>query len=125
MNYQTMLSIIPTLQELVSAKLPLKASYALFALAKEVNTQKDFFVEEERKLIEKYNATVTPQGQISFGDKIEDRKGFLKDYTELNEMEVSLNTQLPIVIKMEDVNGTDLKVSAADLMALSGIVDFE
>lgn len=125
MNYQTMLSIIPTLQELVSAKLPLKASYALFAFAKEVNTQKDFFIDEERKLIEKYNATVTPQGQISFGDKVEDRKGFLKDYTELNEMEVSLNTQLPIVIKMEDVNGTDLKVSAADLMALSGIVDFE
>ena len=125
MNYQTMLNIIPTLQELVSAKLPLKASYALFTLAKEVNTQKDFFVDEERKLIEKYNATVTPRGQISFGDKVEDRKGFLRDYAELNGMEVSLNTQLPIVIKMEDVNGTDLKVSAADLMALSGIVDFE
>ena len=124
MNYQTMLTIIPTIQELVRTKLPLKESYALYSLAKEIEGQKDFFLEEEKKLIEKYNAEVSPEGKITFKDS-ENQTAFAKEYFELNTMEADIKVTLPIVIKMDSVNGSDLQLSAVDLMSLSGIVDFE
>jgi hypothetical protein len=122
MTQKQMLEAIPTIQKLVGTKLPIKSSYAIFKLAKEIENQKDFLVAEEKKLIEKYEGTIDEQGRITFKDQ-NNFKPFTEEYAELNDMEVDIKTTLPIVINMDYI--TDLNIAPADLLTLEGIVDFE
>ena len=122
MKQKQMFNIIPTLQKLVGIKLPLKSSYAVFRLAKEIDAQKEFFIEEERKLITKYNGSVNEEGRISFEDPA-NFELFAKDYTDLNELEVEIKEKLPIIIKLDAVEGGDFAPS--DFFSLEGVIDFE
>ena len=122
MTQKEMINIIPTLQKLVGIKLPLKSSYAVFRLAKEIDAQKEFFIEEERKLIEKYNGSINEMGRISF-ENPENFEPFAQEYAELNNLEVELKEKLPIVIKLDVVEGGEF--APADFFSLEGIIDFE
>lgn len=122
MTQRQMFNIIPTLQKLVGIKLPIKASYAIFRLAKEIDSQKDFFVKEEKKLIDKYKGSVDENGRITFEDSA-NFEPFAKEYAELDNIEVVIKEQLPIVIKLDAVEGGDF--APADFFFLEGIIDFE
>lgn len=122
MTQKQMLNIIPTLQKLVGIKLPLKSSYAIFRLAKEIDAQKEFFIEEEKKLIEKYKGSISPEGRISF-EEPKNFELFAQEYSELNNLEVEIKEQLPIVIKLDSVEGGDF--APADFFSLEGIINFE
>lgn len=122
MTQKQMFSIIPVLQKLVGIKLPLKNSYAIYRLAKEIDAQKDFFIEEEKKLVEKYNGLISPEGRITFED-VNSYEPFTKEYVELNELEVSLTETLPIKINLDSVESNEL--TPADFLALDGVIDFE
>ena len=122
MTQKEMINIIPTLQKLVGIKLPLKSSYAVFRLAKEIDAQKEFFIEEERKLIEKYNGSINEFGRISFENPA-NFEPFAQEYAELNNLEVELKEKLPIVIKLDVVEGGEF--APADFFSLEGIIDFE
>jgi hypothetical protein len=122
MTQKQMFNIIPTLQKLVGIKLPIKASYAIFRLSKEIDSQKDFFIEEERKLIDKYNGSIDENGRITFKDQ-SNFEPFAKEYAELNETEIVIKEQLPIVIKLDAVEGGDF--APVDFFSLEGIIDFE
>jgi hypothetical protein len=122
MTQKQMFNIIPTLQKLVGIKLPIKSSYAIFRLSKEIDSQKDFFIEEERKLIDKYKGSVDETGRITFKEQ-SNFEPFIKEYTELNNTEVVIKEQLPIVIKLDAVE--DGNFAPADFLTLEGIIDFE
>ena len=120
MTTKQMLQAIPVLQTLVNYKLPMKTTYALYNLAKKINEQKEFFVNKEKELIEKYKGNLNGQGQISF-EKSEDFQAFAKEYNELNDVEVDIGG-VPVSIRFDDMG--DQTLSAADIMNLEGVVEF-
>jgi small-conductance mechanosensitive channel len=61
-----MIEAIPVIKKLIGIKLPLKSSYAVFRIAKEIEQHKEFFMEEEKKLIEKYKGAINETGRITF-----------------------------------------------------------
>lgn len=121
MTLQQMLNAIPALQNIVNLKLPAKQAYALFKLGKEINNQREFFAEEEKKLIEKYNGKVSEQGQITFEDAA-NQQNFLKDYIELNNMDADISVNLPIEIDIDYLGGENL--TANDIETLFDIINF-
>jgi hypothetical protein len=43
-----------------------KKAYQIYLLSKKVNSIIDFFIEEERKLISKFNAEIKENGEVIF-----------------------------------------------------------
>jgi hypothetical protein len=122
MTLQQMLNAIPVLQDIVNLKLPAKQAYSLFKLGKEINNQREFFANEERKLVEKFKGSVNEEGQISFEDPA-DQQGFIKEYVELNNMDADISVSLPIKVDIDYLGGESL--TANDIELLSGIVEFD
>lgn len=121
MTQKEMINIIPTIQKLVGTNLPIKQAYAVFRLAKEIDEQKDFFITSEKKLIEKYNGIINENGRITFEDS-NNFAPFAQEYEELNNLNVELKQQLPIVIKLDSV---DCSLTPTDFFNLDGIINFE
>jgi hypothetical protein len=119
MTQYQLLQAIPALGTLGSLKLPMKKAYGIYNLAKKANEAKDFFIEQEKKLIEDYHAEVNENGQISFKEA-EDFKGFNEKYTELKTLEAEGIE--PIELSIESLG--DQELSAADLASLEGVVNF-
>ena len=122
MTQKEMFNAIPTIQKLVGTRLPIKSSYAIFKLAKEIDSQKEFIIGEEKKLIEKYNGKIDEQGRITFEDPSV-YENFSKEYANLNNLEVELTTALPIKIDLNAVSGVNF--APADFLTLEGIINFE
>ena len=119
MTAQQMLGIIPSLQKLMELQLPIKKSYEVYKLIKNINEQKDFFALEERKLIDKYNATILENGNIKFITK-EDQINFSEEY------EVLMNCEIDVVAAVEltfdDLGSSEF--SPKEIMALEGVINF-
>lgn len=120
-NYQKMFNVYPMLQKLITMELPVKVSYQLYKIGKKVEDEKNFFIQEEKKLIEKYNGKVDAVGKIDFEDD-KNRESFVKEYQELNNLEIKDLDSLPIKINIEDLN---IKLSALEISVLDGFIDFD
>lgn len=120
-TYQKMFNVYPMLQKLITMELPVKVSYQLYKVGKKIEDEKNFFVQEEKKLIEKYHGEVDAVGKINFEDD-KNKESFIEEYQELNNLEIKDLDSLPIKINIEDLN---IKLSALEISVLDGIIDFD
>lgn len=120
MKVQQMLNATPVLEKLMTCKLPVKKAYEVYSLAKQIKEQKEFFINEEKKLIDKFNAEVTPEGYINFKN-VEDQVQFSNEHKSLLEFEVeSLNI---IEFSFADLDG--IEFTPSEFVLLEGVVDFK
>lgn len=119
MKIQQLLNALPIIQKLIGLKLPVRKAHKLFLMVKKIDEQKEFFIQEERKLIELYNAEVKEDGRIYFKD-VESKEKFVAADAELGQLEIDGFD--PIYLTYDDMG--DETFTAADIAALDGVVIF-
>lgn len=118
MTVQQMLNALPILQRMMELKLPIKKAYAVYSLAKVINEQREFFINEEKKLIEKFSAEILSNGNIRFED-VESQNKFVAEHNALMQYEVNV---VAIDLSFEDLGNAEF--TPAELMQLEGAVNF-
>ena len=116
-----LLSSYEAISKLVNIKLPFKKSYAIYSLVKEMDEQRAFYAQEEKKLIVECGADIDERGLISFPDDASQVK-FMQARAELNNLEIDLKYE-PITLTESDLG--DAGIAPADLIQLDGLVLFE
>lgn len=121
------LNAIPATSELKQRKLPFGKSKALFQLRKALENMREFYIEEERKLIQ-LHASKTEDGQpdvrgesIQF-DTIEEKTAFLTERDELLSSDCGI--ELP-PIKLTESDFGDQPISAETLEGMGGFIEIE
>ena len=109
------------LVRLSQVRLPIKTAFSVYQLVKKIEEPYKFALEEEKKLISKYNAEVKENGIISFSSA-EDKNSFQNELQELNQLNHDIEIE-PIVIKIEDLG--EQTITPSDIFALEGFVEFE
>lgn len=109
------------LVRLSQMRLPIKTAFSVYQLVKKIEEPYKFALEEEKKLINKYNAEVKENGIISFSSA-EDKDSFQNELQELNQLDHDIEIE-PIVIKIEDLG--EQTITPSDIFALEGFVEFE
>lgn len=109
------------LVRLSQVRLPIKTAFSVYQLIKKIEEPYKFAFEEEKKLINKYNAEVKENGIISFSSA-EDKNSFQNELQELNQLDHDIEIE-PIVIKIEDLG--EQTITPSDILALEGFVEFE
>lgn len=119
MTINKILNSIQSIEKLMNLELPFKEAYRIYSLTKEINDAREFFIKEERKLIEKYNAEIAENGEIKF-NSVEDKNSFIKEYDDLKNLELNEFKPLEINISILDkINFTPI-----DFIALDGVINF-
>ena len=119
MTIQQILNAYPIVKKLIDFKLPIQKAYKIYFLAKQINDKRDFFINEEKKLIELYNAEVDQTGQVSFKTE-EEKTNFLQDYSKLLNYNIDdINT-----INLEINELKDIELSPKELILLEGLINF-
>lgn len=118
MTVQQMLNSLPILQRMMELKLPIKKAHSIYSLAKVINEQREFFIKEEKKLIEKFEAEVLEGGNIRF-KSAESQRGFMEEHSALMKFEVNAEV---IDLSFEDLGNTEF--TPVELMQLEGVVNF-
>lgn len=118
MTVQQMLNSLPVLQRVIELQLPLKKAYKVYSLAKVINEQREFFIKEEKKLIDEFNAEILEGGNIKFNDA-NSQQAFMQKHIDLMNYNVDLEA---IELSFDDLN--DAEFTAKDVMALEGVIDF-
>ena len=108
------------LVRLSQVRLPIKTAFSVYQLVKKIEEPYKFAFEEEKKLINKYNAEVKANGIISFSSA-EDKNSFQNELQELNQLDHDIEIE-PIVIKIEDLG--EQTITPSDIFALEGFVEF-
>lgn len=119
MTVQQMLNALPVLQKIMELKLPVKKAYKIYNLAKSIEDKRQFFIQEEKKLIDKFNAEILENGNIKF-NSAEDQMTFSKEHSDLMNYEVE--DLLSIELSFEDLG--DVEFTPRDLMTLEGVISF-
>lgn len=120
MTVQQMFNALPILQRLMELKLPIKKAYKVYNLAKVINEKREFFINEEKKLIEKFNAQVSENGMLKF-EKMEDQVNFLQEHEEMmNYEELDLEV---LELDFDDLGDTEF--SPIEVMQLEGVISFK
>lgn len=109
------------LVRLSQMRLPIKTAFSVYQLVKKIEEPYKFALEEEKKLINKYNAEVKENGIISFSSA-EDKDSFQNELQELNQLDHDIEIE-PLVIKIEDLG--EQTITPSDIFALEGFVEFE
>ncbi len=114
-----LIQAIPTLNKIAEFQLPFKTAYEIYSFIKKANERREFFCQQEDKLIKEYDGSVGAQGQILIKDN-KDLQDFLTKYEELKKIEIE--DLVPLEIKISDLASKNL--SAADISALDGVIKF-
>ena len=120
MTIQQLLNSQQAIQKLMGFNLPVKKAYKIYALAKQINEQREFFINEERKLIKKFNAEIKDNGYIILKDPQKDSEPFAKEYQEICSCEIPGIS--PIELKYSDFG--DATLSPQEIALLDGIITF-
>lgn len=119
MKIQQLLNAYPIMQKLITLKLPVKKAHKVFLMVKKAEEQREFFIQEERKLIERFEADIREDGKIYFKDA-ESKAAFMAADAELGQIEID---GLECITLTYDDMG-DAEFAAADIAALEGVVEF-
>ena len=113
-----MLDSLPVLQKIADLKVPMKKAYQIYSLIKGIEEKRYFYIEEEKKLINSYNAEVLDNGRIKF-QSAEDQIKFS------HEQSAMLNCELDdipaIELSFDDLN--EATFTAKELMSLEGVIN--
>lgn len=107
------------LNKLSSCPLPIKVAYAIHKLRTVLKPAWDFQCEEEGKLIDWLNPSVTDSGDLMFKNW-DDKQEFLRVQNEIAEQEQEIDFQ-PVTVGMLE----GITLSANDIDALDGFVTFK
>jgi hypothetical protein len=118
MTAQQLMRALPVLQKIITLQLPIKKAYQIYSLTKVINEQREFFITEEKKLIERFDVEILEDGNIKFPN-VESRKDFEIAHREIMEYPISVET---IELKFDDLG--DATLTPIDLMTLEGIINF-
>lgn len=119
----TIIGAYGALKELSMLKLPMKTAYAVYKMLKKADECYNFFIAEERKLIEKYNGEVDPAtGRISFNDA-DVNMAFQMEYAELHTLDIDWDLA-PVCLNL-DVLSDDCKLTPSDFAALAEFITVE
>ena len=118
MKIQQLLNAYPIMQKLITLKLPVKKAHKIFLMVKKAEEQREFFIQEEKKLIEQYEAEIREDGRIYFKDS-ETKNAFLAADFDLGQIEVDGLECIPLTY--DDLG--DIDFTAADIAALEGVVE--
>lgn len=120
MTFKILMRAYPLLQQFLQLSGNAQQSYQLYKFLKQIQEDVDFYVQEEKKLIEKYAANVNTDGQISFDDK-ENQKLFSQEINNLQNMELPqlMNT---ITIPLKSIQ--NIQLTPADFYLLENIINF-
>ena len=114
-----MLNALPVVQKVMELKLPIKKAYKAYFLAKQINEKRDFFINEEKKLIEKYQAEVKEDGKLIFKNT-ENIAQFTQEHKEILEYQVDDIESLEL--SFSDLG--DAKFTPAEILMLEGVINF-
>lgn len=109
------------LGRLADMQLPVRDSRNLYMLSKQLGDAYDFALQQEKKLIEKYNGVLTGDGGITFSNSDEMKK-FSEELAELNNLEIDVEFD-PVIISCDAMEGQ--RISPSDIACLDGFVTFE
>lgn len=109
------------LKRLSTMQFPVKTAYGLYTLLRQIEDIYQFELQQEKKLLGKYNGELTSNGRVVFGDK-ESEIEFAKEVRELNDMEVDVVIS-PITVSFDSFS--DYALSPSDIANLEGFVVFE
>ena len=113
---QTLVKAGDAFTKLSAIELPLKTSYKLAKLIRQVNDELVLFDEQRLKLCKKYGAYITEENSYSIPpDKMPE---FSNEYSELLSVEVNLNFEK--VTLPETLN-----ITPADILNLSDFIEIE
>jgi DNA integrity scanning protein DisA with diadenylate cyclase activity len=118
MTADKILNALPVVQKLVSLQLPVKKAYKVYSLAKQINEQREFFINEEKKMIEKFSVTIE-SGNLHFKSS-EDQALFVAEHNELMQYQVEGLT--PIELSFTDLG--NLEITPMEMSSLDGVVIF-
>lgn len=119
MTVQQMFNSLPILQRVMELKMPLNYAYAIYNLAKQINDKRDFFIKEERKLIEQFQAEILENGNIRF-KTLEEQEQFSLEHANL--MQCELDDLKCIEIPLECLK--DASFTPMELLSLEGAINF-
>jgi hypothetical protein len=131
MKYINILKAQKTMQYIMKLRLPIrenKKSRAIYKMVLDIEELASYIQLEERKIIEKYQGVVQPNGTINFGD---DSDGALKaqacvaEIAEFENFEAEWNHE---VIKLSEESLVDdggFTLSPEEIFYLEGFVEFE
>lgn len=118
MTVQQMFNALPTLQKLLDLSLPIKKAYKIYNLAKSINEQREFFIEQEKRMMEECGAEPVDGRGLKFPD-IEKQKRFIDAHNEMMNCEVDIK---PLEL---DFNGLDaIELTPMELATLEGVINF-
>ena len=114
-----LINTLPIIQKLMGLNLPIKKAYKIYTLAKLINDKRDFFINEEKKIIDKFDGNLTESGNIIFKDE-ETQIKFSQEHYELMNYEID---DIEIIeLSFNDFEGAEL--SALEIAALEGLIKF-
>ena len=119
MTVQQMLNSLPVLERMLELKMPIKIAHKVYSLAKAINEQREFFIKEEKKLIETCGAEILPEGGIQF-NSAENQTKFIEEHATLMNYEVELES---ITLSLDDLK--DAEFTAKELIILEGVINFK
>ena len=93
----------------------------IFSLKKLLQEPFEFYVEEEKKLIEEIGGAIQPDGAIIFPDQDEGMKQLKEGREKIGEAEWEISIDKPIIFR--DSEG--LVLSGEEIGALDGLADFK
>lgn len=128
MNYSQIIKAIPALGELKKIRLPYTTARDIHRLDKALESEFQFFAQEEAKLISDYAAkdgngkpAVTGEGRITF-ENAEAKAKYQERIAELGALDAKIDIPT-ISLSSKDI-GNEL-ISAKTIEALEGIITFE
>lgn len=110
-----------SLKKILNMHFPAKKAYQIYLLSKKLNSILEFFIEEERKLIQKFNAEIKENGEVSFKNA-GDAQNFKEEYYKLQNFEIEEEI-IPVVLTEDDIK--DQEFTPIDIFNLEGIISFE
>lgn len=108
------------LRRLSEVALPPAKAYSIYLLMKKLDEPFSFYLEREKRIIEKYQCEIEPSGMAKF-ETTEDQQKFGLEMSELSDMEVEI-TFSEIEVSFEELGGR--MISPNDIYALEGFVRF-
>lgn len=109
------------LSRLLNIPLPASEAYGVYMLAKKLESNYTFELEQQKKMVEKYDGTINEDGSIVFTNK-ENSINFQQEIDELANIEVVLDID-PIVVECAHLDGH--KITPIDMYNLDGFVVFK
>ena len=109
------------LNKLANMQMPVRDAYRLYLLTEQIKPSYNFELEQEKKLLEKYEGVLDQgSGTFQFKDR-ETMEAFGREMKELNDFDAEIEFD-PVEISM-DALGTQ-KLTPVDIMCLEGFVAF-